>query len=381
MKRKKILFLINNLLGGGAEKILIETIKKIDKSKYDIDLMTIYDDGIYIDEAKKLVNYKTMFKKHKKFWGISFYSFVLRYLKIMPATFLYRKYIRKKYDVEIAFLEGAPTKIISGSNNYKSRKICWVHVDPVAQKLSTKNYISFRSEKKAYMKFDKIFCVSSQVQRSFNERYEITDNVEVLLNILDEDIIIKKSQEELKDCDFLNSSFKIVSTGRLARQKNFMMLLKVINRLKKDFDFCLYIFGEGKCRNELEKYIEENELQNYVKLKGFVNNPFPYIKNGDLYVCSSIAEGFSTAVTEALILGVPVITTLCAGMDDLLGNSEYGLITANNEDSLYDGFYKLLSDKNLYNNYKNRAKERGKMFSSNERIKEFNTKVFGENIC
>lgn len=381
MRKKKILFLINNLLGGGAEKILIETIKKIDKRKYDIDLMTIYDEGIYIEEAKKMVNYKTMFKKHKKFLGLSFYSLLLRYLKVMPATYLYKKYIKEKYDIEIAFLEGAPTKIISGSNNCESHKICWVHVDPIVQKLSTKNYISFKSEKKAYMQFDKIFCVSSQVKKSFIQRYGIANNVEVLLNILDENIIIKKSRESLNDYDFLSSSFKIVSTGRLAKQKNYMMLLRVINRLKNNFEFCLYIFGEGNCRKELEKYIEENELRKYVKLKGFVNNPFPYIKNSDLYVCSSIAEGFSTAVTEALILGIPVITTSCAGMDDLLGNSEYGLITANDEESLYNGLYKLLSDKKLYNNYKNKAKERSIMFSSDEKIKEFNAKVFGEDVC
>ena len=381
MKKKKVLFLINNLAAGGAEKILIETIKKIDKNKYDIDLMTIYDEGIYINDAKKIANYKTIFKKHKKVLGISFYSLILRYLKIMPSTYLYKKYIKKTYDIEIAFLEGAATKIISGSTNYNSRKICWVHVDPIAQKHSTKNFISLKSEKKSYKNYDKIFCVSTKVKKSFMKRYNITKNVSVLLNVLDENTIIKNSQETINNSDFINSTFKIITVGRLAKQKNFITLLRIVNRLKDKFKFCLFICGEGNCRSELEEYIKENKLQKYVKLLGFVNNPYPYIKNADLYVCSSLAEGFSTAVTEALILKTPIITTDCAGMTDLLGNNEYGLITENSEEALYNGLFQMLNNQKTYEYYKKAAIRRSSDFSSKERIKEFNVEVLGDTKC
>ena len=90
-----------------------------------------------------------------------------------------------------------------------------------------------------------------------------------------------------------------------------------------------------------------------------------------MFVCSSRREGFSTSVSEALILGVPVVTTLCSGMKEMLGkNDEYGIITDNNEDSLYDGIKKMIITPGMLDTYAKRANERGKMFRIDKTVKD-----------
>lgn len=372
---KKILFLINNFNGGGAEKVLFETLKQLDKAKYDIDVMTIYDEGVYVDEVKKMTNYKFIFKKKKNFCGISFYSIILRIIKILPAKLLYKMFIRDKYDIEIAFLEGPSTKIISGSNNHNSKKFCWVHTDLIKYNSYQKYYLFKTGSKISYTRFDKIFCVSSSVKNSFVKKYNISNNVEVLFNILDEKEVLKKSNEKFNINVKWNEKFNIISIGSLIHAKNYSMLLRVIKRLHSNYDFNLYILGGGILKKELQKYINDNKMDGYVKLLGFISNPYPYLKKSNLYVCSSTVEGFNTAIVEAIILNVPVITTDCGGMRDILGNSEYGMITENNEESLYNGLEKILSDKNLYEYYCNKSKSRSNFFKVEERIKEFENQI------
>lgn len=103
---------------------------------------------------------------------------------------------------------------------------------------------------------------------------------------------------------------------------------------------------------------------------GYRTNPYKYVKNCDLYVCSSHSEGFSTSVTESLIVGTPVVATLCSGMTELLGeNNEYGIVTENDEDALYKGIKKILTTPDLLDAYAAKAKERGKAFSTEKTVK------------
>ena len=100
----------------------------------------------------------------------------------------------------------------------------------------------------------------------------------------------------------------------------------------------LNILGIGPQQRELENFIKENSLESVVTLLGYKTNPYKYLEKSSLFVCSSLSEGFSTAVTEALIVGTPVCTVDVSGMKEILGkNNEYGLITENTEEALYQG--------------------------------------------
>lgn len=124
-------------------------------------------------------------------------------------------------------------------------------------------------------------------------------------------------------------------------------------------------------RAQLEKYIADNHMKQYVELLGYQLNPYKYMVKCDLFVCASYSEGFSTATTEALILGIPVCTVEVAGMKEMLGeNNEYGIIVQNDEKALYKKIKLLVERKDLLEHYKKQAEKRGIMFSTEKTVAE-----------
>ena len=130
-----------------------------------------------------------------------------------------------------------------------------------------------------------------------------------------------------------------------------------------------YILGKGKLKHELEAYAEKLGISDSFTLLGYDTNPYKYVSKADLFVCASHAEGFSTAATEALIVGTPVCTVRVSGMDEMLGDNEYGIICDNDEEALYESIKKLLDDPTLLEHYKQQAEIRGKDFSTEETVK------------
>ncbi|SCJ80157.1 glycosyltransferase [Neobittarella massiliensis] len=378
---EKILFLITTLNGGGAEKILVDTVSSLDPQKYEITVQTVLDRGIYTAEIKKLCTYKRIFPdiKGPALLKKIYFSLILRLFKYTSARWQYKTFIRGKYDVEIAFLEGTPTKILSGSES-QAKKYAWVHVDPIAFPNSTKEFKSLEEEKLAYRQFDRVLCVSSQICEGMKKKYQTGDKTSVQLNILDEQKVIEKSQQY--QLENKSGCFNMITIGRLSRQKNYMRLLRVCARLKKeDYKFCLTILGTGDQEESLKNFCREERLDDMVEFKGFLENPYPYLKASDLFVCSSIAEGFSTVVSEAIVLGVPVVTTDCAGMRDILGESEFGLIVDNSDDGLYGGIKRMLEDPMCYQHYREKTAERSAFFRKEQRVHELETLIlFGESI-
>ena len=383
--KKKILFLIHTLGGGGAEKVLANLVNNMDKNLYDVTLMTVIDTGVFKKDVSQDVTYKTMvplpskngrindsgslLKKKSKLSGklIKIYTAFWRY---MPIKWVYRIFIKEKYDIEVAFLEGICAKIIANSTNKNSKKISWIHVDLENQHKSGKIFKSLKEEEQIYNKFDDIVCVSQYVKTQFQKMFTVHGNIVVRYNPVDVQEIIQKSSKPMDEKN-LRRKFTVCSVGRLNAQKSYIRLLECHKRLMEEGnDYDLWIIGEGTDRENLAAYIEKNNLNDSVKLLGFKINPYCYMKNADLFVCSSIAEGFSTVATEALVLGLPVVTTDCSGMQELLGDSEYGIITENSVDGLYEGMKRILQDQELYAEYKVKAQMRTQIFDMENSINE-----------
>lgn len=162
----------------------------------------------------------------------------------------------------------------------------------------------------------------------------------------------------------------LVTSGRLASEKGYDSLLEVCNRLNSDkLDYELWILGEGWARPKLEELVDKYKLNN-VKLLGFKENPYKYINQGDLFVCSSKNEGFSLVIAEAMILGLPVISTNCSGPNELLNFGEYGFMVENTEDALYEGLREILKDENKLKYYIEKSKERVNFFNHKNRISD-----------
>ena len=156
----------------------------------------------------------------------------------------------------------------------------------------------------------------------------------------------------------------MISVGRLSKEKEYDRLFRVFKNLKSDgLNIELLLVGSGEKHNELNKYILENKLTEDVALLGFKDNPYKYMKSSDLFVCSSISEGFSLVIGEAMAVGVPVISVDCSGPNEVLDFGKYSKLVNNNEVDLYNGIKEIINDKLMYEKYKIKASERGKMFS------------------
>lgn len=373
---KKLLIFVDALYEGGVSKVLLDLLENINRDKYDITVMTLYNQGIYIENVKKYAKYKYCFdipddddnslkaKLYRKYWGG-----MLR----LPESFMYRWFVKEKYDIEIAFMHGWSTKFISGSNNKNSKKIAWVHVDLVTWNRVDGVFKNLEHHKNAYSKFHEVLCVSKIVKDGVEKKYGVK-NAKVIYNPINREKILKLSNENIDDIKSTNK-FKLISVGRLSEEKGYDRLLRVFKRLNDEgLDLQLSIIGSGEKYNELNDYIEKNNLKYKVFLLGYRENPYKYVKNSDLFVCSSISEGFSLVIAEAMVVGVPVISVNCPGPNEVLGFGKYGMLVNNDEDSLYDGIKELIDNKHLYENYKIKANQGENLFS----VKKFIANV--ENI-
>ena len=363
----KILFLIENITEGGAEKVLRTLVNNMDQSKFDITVHTLEQ----ADAAQYLapgIRYKAINRARTPFGKKLLHNWVRL---CAEAKWLYPLYIRDDYDIEVAYLECGPTKFLAGSTNKKAKKLAWVHCD-----LEKKGLENLEKVEAQYKKYNKVICVSRNVRDSFLRLFGGEPEVQVLYNVNDEEDIRTKAAAFSVTKD---AAVELVAVGRLTHQKGFDRLLDACTMLKKDgLDFRLRILGTGPDRERLEKQIAYNHLSDNVVLLGFQENPYPYIQAADVIVCSSRYEGMSTVVTEALILGKAIVTTPCTGMDELLGDSEFGLITGDSVEGIYQGMKNMLETPELRAEYARKAAVRGRDFSKEKLVKQ--TEQFFEEL-
>lgn len=369
---KKILFIMNNLEGGGAEKLLVQLLERLDKVKYELTLILLDNEGNYLEKIEKIKKIKKYYIFEEVKNEVKFYFLrkkIKKFLKgivcIFPKFILNKININEEYALGIAYLEGPTTLFLANLKNCK-RKVAWVHTDLKKHKILNK-----KLEKKSYSKMEKIVCVSNDSKKSIVELYpELKEKVEVIYNPISKEEILKKCIE--KKYSYFNKKINMITVGRLSLEKGFDLLIKAHNQLLKEgLDYNLYILGEGKERKKLEQYIKDNNIEKNTFLLGFKENPYPYIKEADIFISSSRYEGYSLVVAEALCLEKPVIATKCTGPVELLDNGKYGLLAeVENVESLKENMKKLILSEDLRKKYSKLSKERSKIFDINKTMKQ-----------
>lgn len=361
----KILFFIETLNGGGAEKVLQNLVNAMDKSEFDITVQTLYPD----EAAKNLadgIKYKYCYHSAS---GLN--QLVMRLETAFGLT--YPRHIKEDYDIEVAYLECGSTKIMAGSTNKKAKKIAWVHCD-LSKKFADSADFPAKAQK-IYDKFDSIVCVSQSVKAGFEKLFGKDERISVVYNTVNDKEVIR-----LADVDTVDKSEPtVLSIGRLSKQKRFDRLISAHKKLiDEGVQHRLMIMGEGVERASLEKLISDLSLSDSAELIGYRDNPYPYIKAADVCVCSSDYEGISTFITESLILGKAIVTTDCSGMRELLGNGEFGIITDSDDKAFAQGIKALLTDEALKKSYEKKALKRGEDFSEAQLTQ--NTEAFLKNL-
>ena len=350
MKKKKVLFLIESFIVGGAEKVLIDIVNHLNPDKYDITVCSVFKHTVYKGYDK---TFKKPFKDHIKYRYLinNTYHWLYLIFNFLLARFpniIYQLFIGDKYDTVIAFYEGLPTYWIANAKLKKGKKIAWLHTSTQLSQQG-KSFLELEKQHKYYTEFEKIAAVSQGVADSFTTLFNLKDKVTVIYNPINSQTIIEKSLLPSPIKKTTNPTF--VSIGRMTEAKGYDRWLRILLKLKnKGYKFQSWIVGGGD-RDKYEEFVKDNHLTDYIIFLGHQDNPYPYIQQADWIACPSLIEGLSTVVLESLILKKAIITTDCPGMKELLGENQYGIVCDNNEETITYMTEKVLCIPSLQKQY------------------------------
>lgn len=357
--KKKILFIIWSFTtGGGAEKVLANLVNNIDNKKYEVSVLEYWHTNIKTEKTNSNVKIlKPVVNSIKE-------PLLLRKLKEICLKYcpniLRIFYARDNYDVEIAFNYMFPTFLVRED----VESYAWFHGDIYDLKSNRYNYYL---QKRSLKKFNKVITISKNSYNSIIDVFpRIKNNVVMINNGLSEKTILNLSREEI-NCTEKNYYLYV---GRLDNNKNPLFLLDIASIIKeKKSKFKIKIMGTGELYDKLKKEIEKRNLSGIVELLGYIENPYPYIKNSKALLLCSHSEGFPTVLLEAIFLEKPFISTLVGGVTELAEELNCGKIASTPEE-FYD-IITMYENEDIYNCLVNNCKKAKKHYTLEKQVENF----------
>ena len=228
-------------------------VKNLDKRKYDITVMTLFNIGVNKDSLPDDVRYLTCFDRMPR--GNS------HFMKLFSPKTLHRYFIKDKYDIEIAFLEGPCARIISGCDNKDTKLISWTHCTWHNEKEFAQSFRNLKEARDCCKSFDKNVFVSKGVQEAF-EKYCQVANSEVIYNAIDCDRIQQLAKEPFQDVTFKEDEFNIITVGKIIPVKGYDRLARIHKRLLDEgYKVHTYILGIGGQKRVIEEFCRANGIQ------------------------------------------------------------------------------------------------------------------------
>lgn len=349
--KKKIAFVIESLNLGGAETSLITLLNNIDYNCFDVDLILFTKVNYFINlvpEKVKIV--------YVEFPNLNFFERIVYKLKRTfnfkhqhHAQLLY-PLIRHKlvlntanYDVIHAYNQGFVT-YYAAEKMTSNHKNAWINIDYKHAGYSIHFDIDF------YLKYEKVIVISDEVKNGFLAEVNKTlQNVETdIVKLFTDEVVLEKRASEKIDYVFSNLNINIVTACRLSKQKGLHLAVESCKQLlDAGYNINWFVVGEGPEREYLEKLIHEFNLSNKFFLLGQTLNPFPYMKHCDIYVQTSLFEGWGLTLIEAVLLKKHVVTTNFPTAYDIVEHEKTGLISEMNVESLTQNIKRLIKDDNL----------------------------------
>lgn len=353
---KKLLFIIDSLNCGGAEKSLVSLLPLLDKQKYEIHLWILQrggvfetllpDDVILESNPEYSIPEQIVQRLTRLCYSIIFRVNRLFGVKKHPSELLWQcvgityKVPDQQYDIAVAYQQGIPTYILA-SKIKACRKVAWINADISKVGYSKSFNIGY------YQLIDRIVPVSNELSAIIRRRYpEIDHKCCTVYDILNPELIRSMAVERF-DC-LSDSNLFILTVGRMVPLKGYDIAVDAAKYLRdRGLRFVWLFVGDGPCRKDIEDKISNLSLTDYVKCVGMKENPYPYIANCDIYVQSSLYEGFGLTLAEAKILNKPIVSTDFDVVHDQLTNGVNGLIVPKNGEDIADAVQYLIYDKEL----------------------------------
>ena len=345
--KKKILISTSYLKMGGIERSLINLLKYLDYEKYEVDLFLIKKEGELLNDVSSKVNIYEIEKELKV------KTIILKILCRIPLLYkrIIKKTLKKEYDYSIGFSGyNNISDILAGLVNSK-KKYIWVHSDYKDRLIIDPKFNKqFNRMKYKYKYFDNIISVSKGSMESFKKLFpKYKKNIDYCYNLINEEDIKRKLKGESNIK--LKGDIKIIAVGRLVKQKGldrFVDIIEKLNKTLKDKKIMGYIVGDGIEKENLVSKVNEKKLNKNIIFLGQIDNPFPIIKQADIFLFPSYVEGFPLVLIEALLCNVPIVFPKISSFKeiiDIIPKNSY-ILTNNNTEDLYKGVIEAVKTKN-----------------------------------
>lgn len=389
--KKDILFIVNSLNCGGAEKALISLLQSLDYSKYNVDLFVFKHEGLFFENIPKEVTILKEQNRVSYFYQSSIKALITATIKldyrtvfskimhiilskIYPSGVLVEQYfwkyyslsidkLTKNYDVAIGFQEKNPIYFCIDKVNAKI-KIGWIHTDLENLK------IDFENELYYFKKLNYIVTVSDGLSNRLKIKLpQFASKIKVIENSISSKTITDLSKESI-EIQFDNDYFNIVYVGRIAKEKGLFMALEAISSLiNKGLKIRWYLIGDGNQKEELLKIAQQNNITENLFFLGLKNNPYPYVKKSNCFLLPSFFEGKSISLEEAKILHKPIVITNFSSANDQINDGVTGLIAAMNPMSIAHKLEQLILNKELQLELEKNLKNSS--FGTDEEVSKF----------
>lgn len=370
VNKKNILFFIGTVGGGGAERVLIDLLKYLNKDKYNISLVINRPGGELQNEVPDDIN---LIDRS----GLSRSYFRLKD-KVLGLSGIIRQ---QKADIVVSFLTGANRSLMR-SRFFVDKRVKFVlregnHPDYIGKMMDSFFWkqVAKTEVKWLYPRADKIIAISHGVKHEFVKNWKMNEHqFSVVHNPLDINRIKKMASEPVNSPWVSDkTSSRLIAVGRLVEQKGYMQLLDSFIKIRKKVNAKLMILGEGPLRKKVEARIRDAGLSGDIFLPGFVKNPWAYMHHADLYLSASLWEGFHLTIAEAMACGIPPVATDCDyGPSEIIADGENGrLVPVEDTEAFSKAVVELLKNEQLRKKMAGNAVLRAEDFEARKKIREY----------
>lgn len=319
-KKKDIsisVFIPSGLGGGGAEQVVLNLAQGFKEREFKVDLVLLRTSGVFMAKIYSEIQVIDLgVKTEQPRLALRKLLALMRYLRREQPTVLFAISDTDNIAMWAKRLTGVSTRVITVLQLPFSLILEWM-------KSRLKRYLTVES----YRWVDGIVASSQGVANDLARTANLSlENIKVIYNPMVIAEILEKSKEPITHPWFASGEPPVIlGVGRLVKQKDFPTLIKAFSLVRQHLPAKLIIIGEGEKRPELEALVDKLDLGNEIDLPGFQMNPYAYMARANIFVLSSIFEGFGNVIVEAMVVGTPVVSTNCeSGPAEILANGKYG---------------------------------------------------------
>lgn len=336
MEKIKVCFAFNHLgLDDGVARAAIGIANYLSKKKnIEVTLRPLFR---FDNSSEEFIDRNVRIKPLLGFY----FSGLAKVFKVFPKSILhYTIFGTKQYDLEIGFQHGIATVAVVSHGVDTLKHFVWMH-----------GYDEGLALKKYYLKADKIVCVSQHNANRLIKELGYSVPIDYCYNPLD-NISIRNQGTEAIDLE-RDTLPLFVSVGRLSEEKGYLRLIKIFEKIYNEgYRFTFWLIGDGPQKDLLLAEINKTHQNHNIFLLGKQDNPHKFTSKADVFVCSSYSEGYSTACTEAIMLGIPVITTDVPGGQEIINDSNAGMVVGIGDNELYNGLKYVLDNWDIVRKWK-----------------------------